>query len=208
MKKYLALLILPLLLLGATYKSREVNQNWMFDGDKSLDLLEPISGKWVVQPHPQLNQPTLSQTIKYADFPKALIKDHEFYDFEATTRLYISSANEDTQSGGMILRYRNLYSFYMLFLNAKEKRVTLTKASLAGLKVVKRENRSFEPNKWYELKANCYLDTIKVFVDGEPIFEAEDDTSTGGKIGLVTAGTSEVYFDGLRVRTEQIEVVR
>ena len=48
---------------------------------------------------------------------------------------------------------------------------------------------------------------IKVFVDGEPIFEAQDQTSTGGKVGLVTAGTSEVYFDGLTIRSEEIEPV-
>lgn len=205
MKKFLALLILPLLLMGATYKSREVNQNWKFDAPEALDLLDALSGKWVITTPPKLDKPFLSQKVKYADFPKALIKDHEYYDFEATTRIYVSSGSEDTQAGGLILRYRNLYSFYMLFLNAKDKRITLTRASLSGLKVVKRENRPFEPDKWYELKAICYLDKIKVLVDGEPIFEAEDKTSTGGKVGLVTAGTSEVYFDDLAVRSEEIE---
>lgn len=207
MKKYLALLILPLLLIGATYKSRDVNQNWKFDNPQALDLLDPISGKWVISTPAKLDKPLLSQQVKYADFPKALIKDHEFYDFEATTRLYVSSANEETQSGGLVLRYRNLYSFYMLFLNTKDKRLTLTRAALSGLKVVRRENHPFEPDKWYELKAICYLDKIKVFVDGEPVFEAEDHTSTGGKVGLVTAGTSEVYFDGLSVHSEEIEPI-
>lgn len=207
MRKYLALLLLPLLLLGATYKSREVNQNWKFDAPQSLDLLDSLSGKWVIITPPKMDKAFLSQQVKYADFPKVLIKDHDYYDFEATTRIYVSSANEETQSGGMILRYRNLYSFYMLFMNTKDKRITLTRASLAGLKVVKRQNKAFDPDKWYELKAACYLDRIKVFVDGEPIFEAEDKTSTGGKVGLVTAGTSEVYFDGLAVRSEEIEPV-
>lgn len=207
MKKYLALMILPLLLLGATFKTREVNQNWKFDAPQALDLLDSISGKWVITSPPKIDRPLLTQQIKYADFPKALIKDHEYYDFEASTRMYVSSSSEDTQSGGLILRYRNLYSFYMLFLNTKDKRITLTRASLSGLKVVKRENRPFEPDKWYELKATCNLDHIKVFVDGEPIFEAEDKTSTGGKVGLVTAGTSEIYFDGLAVKTEDIEPV-
>ena len=48
MKKYLALLILPLFLFGAAYKSREVNQNWKFDDPQALDLLDPLSGKWVI----------------------------------------------------------------------------------------------------------------------------------------------------------------
>jgi hypothetical protein len=122
------------------------------------------------------------------------------------TKIYVSSENQDTQAGGLILRYRNLYSFYMLFLNTKEKRMTLTKASLGGMKVVKRVNQEFAPDRWYDLRAVCYLDTIKAFVDGQLILEAKDQTSTGGKIGLVTAGTSRVYFDGLSIQAETIDV--
>src|SRR5262245_3156345 len=97
-KKYAILLLLPFFLMGAAvYKSREVSQNWVFDAESSLELLEPISGKWVIETPEKLKQTLLSQTIKYADFPKALIKDHEFYDFEATTRIYINGENADVQ---------------------------------------------------------------------------------------------------------------
>lgn len=211
MKKFIWLLVLPLFLLGAlgaTYKAKEVNQSWKFADDTMLDQLDPVSGKWEIMTPKNLNQPLLSQTIKYADFPKALLKDHDYFDFEASTKIYVSSENADTQSGGLVLRYRNLYNFYMLFLNTKDKRVTLTRSGLSGLKVVKRVNLEFKPDQWYELKAICYLDRIKVLVDGEQIFEAQDETSTGGKVGLVTAGTSQVYFQELMIRSEDIEPVQ
>ena len=208
MKKAALLLLITLTLLAATYTPRSVSQNWKFDSPTSLDQLDPISGKWEIVTPPKLNQPLLSQSVKYADFPKVLVKDKDYYDFDSSVRLYVSSENQDTQAGGLVLRYRNLYSFYMLFVNTKDKRITLTKASLGGMKVVKRVNHEFAPDRWYELKAVCYLDLIRAYVDGEQLFEAKDTTSTGGKIGLVTAGTSRVYFDDLRVNAQAFEVTK
>lgn len=205
MKKHF-ILLLALLSAGATYQARTVHQNWKFSTPEILEQLDPLSGKWEVVTPSNLNQPLLSQAVKYADFPKVLLRDRDYYDFEVAAKIYISSENEETQAGGLILRYRNLYSFYMLFLNAKDKRLTLTRASLGGLKPIKRVNQNFAPDRWYELKARCYLNKIQAFVDGEPILQAEDETTTGGKIGLVTAGTSRVYFDSLSIQSETVEV--
>jgi hypothetical protein len=38
------------------------------------------------------------------------------------------------------------------------------------------------------------------------IIEAEDEVSTGGKVGLVTAGASQVFFQNLEVKSEVFEV--
>src|SRR3990172_2890691 len=105
-------LFVALFLAGATYTSRPVQKNWQFTSTDILDQLDPLSGKWEVVTPPKLNQPLLSQSVKYADFPKVLLKDRDYYDFEVKTKLYISSESADTQAGGLILRYRNLYSFY------------------------------------------------------------------------------------------------
>jgi len=206
MKKTGVLAALALSLLAATYSSTFTNQKWKFDNPSVLDQMEPLSGKWEIVTPPKLNLPLLVQSVKYADFPKVLLKDNNYFDFDISTKMYISNENKDTQSGGLILRYRNLYSFYMLFLNSKDKRMTLTKASLGGFKVVKRVNSEFQPDRWYELKAECYLNHIKGYVDGQQILEADDDTSTGGKIGLVTAGTSRIYFDGMQINAQKIDI--
>lgn len=205
---FVALVLLGLLSAGFIYQPKEVNQSWKFDLPDVLDQLDPLSGIWEVVTPEKLKLPLLTQSIKYADYPKVLLKNNNYYDFEAVTRLYISGENPDTQAGGLVLRYRNLYSFYMLIMNTKDKRITLTKATLGGFKIVKRINYEFAPDRWYELKANCYLDRFKVSVDGQIILEADDKASTGGKVGLVTAGTSQVYFEGLRVNSQKIEVVK
>ncbi len=207
MKKRFWIALVPLVCLALTYQSRFVNQSWKFDNPAVVDQLSPISGAWVVVTPPKINQPVLSQTVKYADYPKVLMKDRDYFDFEASTKIYISSDSQDTQAGGLILRYRNLFSFYMLFLNSKDQRLTLTRASRGGMKVLKRVEKSFLPDRWYELKAVCYLDRLKAYVDGQLIIEVEDEVSTGGKIGLVTAGTSSVYFQNLTVKSETFEAV-
>jgi len=56
------------------------------------------------------------------------------------------------------------------------------------------------------LKVDCYLDQIRVHVDNQMLMEVKDKTSTGGKVGLVTASTSKVFFDELKVQTESIAV--
>jgi hypothetical protein len=207
MKRWFLIALLPLLLCGATYQSRFLSQNWKFDNSAIAEQLSPISGAWDVITPSKLNVPVLTQSIKYADYPKVLIKDRDYFDFELVTRVYVSSENQDTQAGGLIFRYRNLYSFYMLFLNTKDQRLTLTRASRGGMKVLKRVNQSVVPDRWYELKAICYLDYVKAYVDGQLVLEAEDEVSTGGKIGLVTAGSSRVYFEGLQVKSEVYEIV-
>lgn len=208
MKKYLLILLIPLLLTGAIYRPKDINQSWRFDNEAVLDQLDPLSGKWIIVSPEKINKPLLTQTVKYADYPKILIKDNDYFDFDASTQIYISSENQDTQAGGLILRYRNLYSFYMLFVNAKDKRITLSRAGMGGMKVLKRVDYSFEPDRWYSLTANCYLDRIRASVDGALILDAKDDNSTGGKVGLVTAGTSRVYFEALQVRAQGIELVK
>jgi hypothetical protein len=206
MRKIVWILLIPLLCVGAVYPSRFVSQTWKFDNQVIVDQMSPISGAWEIITPPKLNQPVLSQSVKYADYPKVLMKDRDYYDFELSTKIYLSSESSDTQAGGLILRYRNLYSFYMLFLNAKDQRLTLTRASRGGMKVLKRVNHPFSPDHWYDLKANCYLDQLKAYVDNQLIIDVKDEVSTGGKIGLVTAGTSRVYFQGLQVKSEVFDV--
>jgi hypothetical protein len=207
MKKCFWIALVPLLFVAASYQSRFVSQSWKFDNPAVVDQLSPISGAWEVITPPKISQPLLTQSVKYADYPKVLVKDRDYFDSEVSTKIYISSENQDTQAGGLILRYRNLYSFYMLFLNTKDQRLTLTRASRGGMKVLKRVNHSVSSDRWYELKAVCYLDRLKAYVDNQLIIEAEDKVSTGGKIGLVTAGTSSVYFENLQVKSEVFEVV-
>jgi hypothetical protein len=208
MKKCFWIALLPLVFIAATYQSKFVNQSWKFDSPAIEDQLSPISGAWEVITPEKLKQPVLTQRVKYADYPKVLMKDRDYYDFETTAKIYLSSEGPDVQAGGLILRYRNLYSFYMLFLNTKDQRLTLTRASRNGMKVLKRVNEPFSPDRWYELKAICYLNHIRAFVDGNQIMDVEDDVSTGGKIGLVTAATSRVYFEGLQIKSETFEVTQ
>lgn len=207
MKKILLLLCLsPLLAL--TFNSKPVDQTWELGKPEILDHLDALSGKWDVITPDALKVPVLTQQVKYADYPKCVIKDKDFYDFTVSTHLYINGENKDVQAAGLVLRYRNLYSYYMLFVNAKDKRITLTRSAMGGMKALKRVNHNFSPDKWYDLKATCSMNHIKAFVDGEELIAVDDSTSTGGKVGLVAAGTTKVYFDRLSVQSETIEPVR
>lgn len=207
MKKLACVVLLSMICLAATYESQVTQVSWKFDNPAIVEQqMNSISGKWEVITPPQFNTNMLTQSVKYADFPKVLMKERDFFDFQASTRIYVSSENENVQAGGLILRYRNLYSFYMLFLNTKDKRVTLTRAARGGLKVLQRTEGPFTPDRWYELKATCYLDQIRVYIDNQLLIEVKDKTSTGGKVGLVTASTSKVFFDDLKVQAESISV--
>src|SRR5437763_7444414 len=92
MKKTFLLLCLSAILLAATtYTQRSLNQSWKLDNASIGEELDPISGKWEVITAPKINMPVLTQSVKYADYPKVLFKDHDYYDFDVSTKLYISS---------------------------------------------------------------------------------------------------------------------
>ncbi len=175
--------------------------------DKSMDFpFEELSGVWkIIQKEIKgENLYLLNQKLKYLDFPKLISKD-SYYDFTLSTKLYISSEEKDDQAAGLIFRYRNSFKYYMLVADAKDKEIDLIKYDYS-MKIIKKFKYTIEPDKWFTLSIKCNLDNLAASVDGKELFSIIDDTSTGGKLGLITYKKSIVYFKEINLETEVLNL--
>jgi len=175
--------------------------------DKSMDFpFEELSGVWkIIQKEiKEENLYLLNQKLKYLDFPKLISKD-SYYDFTLSAKLYISSEEKDDQAAGLIFRYRNSFKYYMLVADAKDKEIDLIKFD-HSMKIIKKFKYAIEADKWFTLSIKCNLDNITALIDGKELFSVIDDTSTGGKLGLVTYKKSIVYFSDVNLEAEVLNI--
>ena len=189
-----------------------------------------VSGTWQTVADPTAPSPpyVLTQTARYLDFPKIYLDQGEFYDFQAEVALKILPLDQETQprpgrsvfeigpeevpevaypadyAAGLLLRYRGPFSFVAAVLDARTQAVYLFRMSTAGVKVLGRQAVPVQLNRWYRLRAVCYLDQVHLFVDGQPVLSREERSLTGGRAGLLTVGTTRAHLDDFRVSTEQV----
>lgn len=171
--------------------------------DKSMEFpFDELSGVWkiVQKKFEGSNLYVLNQKLKYLDFPK-LISKRSYYDFTLTAKLYISSEEKENQAAGLIFRYRNSFKYYMLIADAKDKEINLIRNNYS-IKSIKKVNYTVEPDKWFTLSIKCNLDKLTAYINGQELFSVIDDTSTGGKLGLVTYKNSIIYFSNIDLETE------
>jgi hypothetical protein len=56
--------------------------------------------------------------------------------------------------------------------------------------------------KWQELRVEVKGNTIRGFLNGKPVVEAQDDTFKAGKVGLWTKADSLTCFDNAKATAE------
>ena len=111
-------------------------------------------------------------------------------------------AGQEEQAGGIVWRYRNSENYLVASIDAEDKNVRLfrvvdgNRVRFGGI-----DHKKLEINRWYTLRIEHRGSRIKVYVDGEMLFEERDrHFNRAGKIGLWTKADSVVYFDDLRVQ--------
>lgn len=189
-----------------------------------------VSGTWQTVADPTAPSPpyVLTQTARYLDFPKIYLDQGEFYDFQAEVALKVLPQAEEIRprpgrsvfeigpeevpevaypadyAAGLLLRYRGPFSFVAAVLDARTQAVYLFRMSTAGVKVLGRQAVPVQLNRWYRLRAVCYLDQVHLYVDGQPVFVRQERSLTGGRAGLLTVGATRAYLDDFRISTEQV----
>ena len=114
------------------------------------------------------------------------------------------------QAAGIVYRYRDKDSYYIVRANALENNVVLYKVQNGKredlpLKVEGRTYGKKAPvpkNQWSELRVTAKGNLFTVWLNGQKLYEVEDGTFTeAGKFGLWTKADSVTYFDDLKVVT-------
>jgi hypothetical protein len=113
------------------------------------------------------------------------------------------------QAAGIVWRYQDQDNYYVVRANALENNVVLYKVERgvrSSIAPKGRPSRAYgvkhqiPKGQWNTLRVVFKNSLFKVFLNGEPIFEADDRTfSNPGKAGLWTKADSVTYFDDFSV---------
>ncbi len=196
--------ILSLLLMGAT------STTWGFEKDEvdkppaGFDFATTAktpAGKWLVRMDGEnkvLAQVDTDKTNRR--FALAVVKESSFKDLKLSVRAKPVSGEVD-QAAGLVWRYKDQDNYYLARSNALESNVRLyrvvngNRTQFAGKDEVK-----LKAGEWHAIRVELKGVSIRVYLDDEKLFEAEDKTfPDAGKIGVWTKADSVTWFDDLTV---------
>ena len=61
------------------------------------------------------------------------------------------------------------------------------------------EGPGYDPEQWHNVQIVAAGDQLTVYLDGEPVLQAQDDLLPQGKVGVYALSVGYVYFDNIRV---------
>jgi len=145
-------------------------------------------------------------------FPLAIYEGAQLADGSVAVRFKTISGEVD-QAAGVVWRYRDPDNYYIVRANALEGNVVLykvEKGKRSDLKPIGAgwfaygEKANVAKGRWQELRVEFAATRFRVFLDGKPLFEVEDDTfAQPGRVGLWTKADSVTAFDGLRIESRE-----
>ena len=156
-------------------------------------------GKWIVRKDGDKKILAQVDTDKTRNrFAMAVVKESSFKDLALSVKGRPMSGEVD-QAVGLVWRYKDQDNYYIARSNVLESNVRLykvvggTRTQLAGKDEVK-----LKAGEWHALAIEHRGAAIKVLLNGEKLFEAEDKTfADAGKIGLWIKADAVTDFDDL-----------
>jgi len=155
-------------------------------------------------PHPPFVLAQTSRDNTAGRFPLAIWDQAVFRDGEISVAFKAVSGTVD-RAAGIVWRYQDPNNYYIARANALENNVVMYKvakgvrASIAPKGLPSRAygvKHAVPSGHWNVLKVVCKANVFTVFLNGEQLFQAEDQTfSASGKTGLWTKADSQTYFN-------------
>jgi hypothetical protein len=106
------------------------------------------------------------------------------------------------QAAGLVARYRDKETYYVVRANALENNVRLYKVERGNRKQFAGANVKVPSGEWQTLALEVKGVHFRVLFNDALLFEADDATfKHAGKVGLWTKADSLTYFGDLRVKT-------
>jgi hypothetical protein len=167
-------------------------------------------GQWVVQEDSGarvLAQTSADRTSQR--FPLAIYNDFTGKDVDLSVRFKPISGRVD-QAAGLVWRYRDPDNYYIVRANALEGNVVLYKVQngkrtdlpLKGRGRTYGTKAKVPRREWSQLRVVARGDLAEVYLNGQKLFEVEDNTfPNAGNVGLWTKADSVTLFDDLQIKS-------
>ena len=143
-------------------------------------------------------------------FPVCVYEKLSAKDADISVKFKAVSGKKD-QAAGLVWRYRDKDNYYIVRANALENNVVLYKVQNGKREdlPLKGEGRTYGKQatvpklQWNELRVTVKGNLFTVFLNGQKLYEVEDNTfSDTGKVGVWTKADSVTYFDELKINTQ------
>jgi hypothetical protein len=176
---------------------------WNFDADQVGGVpagAQAFSGSWVVRTEPDAPSPpnALCQTGN-ADFPALMLDQKPLTDVVLVAKFKPISGSLD-RAAGLIPRIKDKGNYYILRANALENNVNLYKYVDGRRSGLRDGQAKVASGQWQELRLEVRGDTLRGFLNREPVVQASDGTfNAGGGVGLWTKADSQTCFDDVEV---------
>jgi len=142
-----------------------------------------------------------------ARYPHIVLKDFNARDVDVSVAFKIISGRVDA-SGGLVFRYRDPDNYYVIRANALEDNVVAYKTEngrrsnigVRGEGNAYGVNAAVPPQTWNTLRVITQGPLFEVFLNGQKLFEVEDETfAAAGSVGLWTKADAVTQFDDFTV---------
>jgi Domain of Unknown Function (DUF1080) len=100
---------------------------------------------------------------------------------------------------GLVFRFRDPRSYYVVRANALENNVRLYKMVNGRRKQFAGAEVKVTSDQWHTLRVVARGDHLVCYFNGEKLIDAQDATYTTSKVGLWTKADSVTAFDDLKV---------
>jgi hypothetical protein len=159
------------------------------------------AGKWLVK---QVSDaPSGKHVVEQTDadptdtrFPVLIADKGEYADLDVSVKGKAISGKVD-QGIGLVFRFRDLNSYYIVRANALENNFRLYRMVNGRRLQFAGANVKVASGKWHTLRVVAKGDRIACYFNGKVLIDARDKTYTTGKVGLWTKADSVIEFDDL-----------
>jgi hypothetical protein len=164
------------------------------------------AGKWLVKELP--DAPSGKHVVVQTDadrtdtrFPVLIANEGEYADLDLSVKAKSISGKID-QGMGLVFRFRDPKSYYIVRANALENNFRLYKMVNGRRLQFAGANVKVASGQWHTLRVVVKGDHIVCYFNAKPLIDAHDKMYTSGKIGLWTKADSVIAFDDLQVSTQ------
>ncbi len=192
-------LVVPVLLLVTATFAMAAEERTSVKYDLGLEnpKWKFVAGQWVRRASG--GRQVLAQTAETQPWAVAILEDQKFADVDVSVRFRPISGKEDA-SGGIIFRARDGRNYFLIRANALENNFRLY-TIVNGKRSTIASARVTEPSlgAWHSIRVVAVGPRIQGYLDRTPLLDHEDNTFSGGWVGLWTKADSVTEFADLEI---------
>ena len=168
-------------------------------------MRQPTPGTWAVRRQGTNGYLAHDAEPSAAGFSLAILEQRPGREFVASARLRLAGG---ARAGGLVWHYLDEHNFYAAVLD-------LTKQELAVYRVAGgnrvrldvEDDLELDPDAWHTVKVSYDDRTMFVALGGIRVLEKRESRESpapkDGRLGVIAAGTSDAWFDDLRVGSDR-----